>query len=240
MREHCHRCRKPTAVCVCPGIRVSRIEPRSSSFSIPASGSIRWARRASRGSLVRARAHGRALRTQPIAFAARTAPSGHRARLSRARRARPEGRAPTERALVHRRNLGRGARSTGSTRSSPLFLRSGSSRRSRAAIEIRSEPAAWCVSTIEAIAEALAIVEPELEGLDRLVGAFESMIARQIEYRSERRPGSRRPARSGPVVPSRNSSAKDGASSSRMPKPAVESSSIWRRSIWPARPSSTR
>jgi DTW domain-containing protein YfiP len=52
---------------------------------------------------------------------------------------------------------------------------------------IRSEPAPDCTSTIEAIAEALAIVEPELEGIDRLVEAFESMIARQIDYRALQR-----------------------------------------------------
>ena len=58
---------------------------------------------------------------------------------------------------------------------------------------IRSEPEIDCTSTIEAIAEALSIVEPELEGIDRLVEAFESMIARQIDYRSRPRPRPKKP-----------------------------------------------
>jgi DTW domain-containing protein YfiP len=58
--------------------------------------------------------------------------------------------------------------------------------------QIRSEPEVDFTSTIEAIAEALAIVEPELE-VDRLVAAFESMIARQIEYRRVPRPRVKKP-----------------------------------------------
>lgn len=65
---------------------------------------------------------------------------------------------------------------------------------------IRSEPAIDCTSTIEAIAEALSIVEPELAGIGRLIAAFESMIARQVHYRRTPRPRARKPR---PKPPSR-------------------------------------
>lgn len=47
---------------------------------------------------------------------------------------------------------------------------------------IRSEPTEQSVSTIEAIIQALEILEPELTGLPELLLAFERMIDRQIEY----------------------------------------------------------
>ncbi|HVU04658.1 MAG TPA: tRNA-uridine aminocarboxypropyltransferase [Polyangiaceae bacterium] len=47
---------------------------------------------------------------------------------------------------------------------------------------IRREPERHCVSTIEAIAEALRILEPEIAGLGELLGAFDSMIDDQLEY----------------------------------------------------------
>lgn len=47
---------------------------------------------------------------------------------------------------------------------------------------IRSEPNEQSVSTLEAIIQALEILEPELQGLPALLSAFERMIDRQIEY----------------------------------------------------------
>ncbi len=47
---------------------------------------------------------------------------------------------------------------------------------------IRSEPTEQSVSTLEAIIQALEILEPELQGLPALLSAFERMIDRQIEY----------------------------------------------------------
>lgn len=56
---------------------------------------------------------------------------------------------------------------------------------------IRREPRAECLSTVEAVVAALAVLEPETAGLDRLLGAFDSMIDDQVEY-VLRRAGPRR------------------------------------------------
>lgn len=47
---------------------------------------------------------------------------------------------------------------------------------------LRRQPKAWCVATIEAIFEALRIVEPQTRGLDGLVRCFAAMIDRQAAY----------------------------------------------------------
>jgi DTW domain-containing protein YfiP len=47
---------------------------------------------------------------------------------------------------------------------------------------IRREPEAHCVSTIEAIVEALRVLEPETTGLDALIGAFDGMIDDQLAF----------------------------------------------------------
>jgi len=67
---------------------------------------------------------------------------------------------------------------------------------------IRKEPRAECVSTIEAIILALQILEPETQGLNELLGAFEHMIDKQIELHASRnKPRIKRPkfARIAPV-----------------------------------------
>ena len=55
---------------------------------------------------------------------------------------------------------------------------------------IRRSPRGDYLSTIEAIVEALRLLEPETLGLDGLLGAFETMIDEQIVYanRNPRRP----------------------------------------------------
>lgn len=66
---------------------------------------------------------------------------------------------------------------------------------------IRREPRDDYVSTIEAIVQALQIVEPATPGLDRLLGAFDRMVDQQIAHvaavqRHERRKNARqRPSR---------------------------------------------
>ncbi|HKP60097.1 MAG TPA: tRNA-uridine aminocarboxypropyltransferase, partial [Polyangiales bacterium] len=47
---------------------------------------------------------------------------------------------------------------------------------------LRREPELDYVSTIEAIVEALGILEPETEGLPQLLAAFDAMIDRQLAY----------------------------------------------------------
>jgi DTW domain-containing protein YfiP len=48
---------------------------------------------------------------------------------------------------------------------------------------LRREPQADYVSTIEAIVEALSILEPETTGLDGLLAAFDAMIDRQLSLK---------------------------------------------------------
>lgn len=47
---------------------------------------------------------------------------------------------------------------------------------------IRKEPTETAVSTLEATVEALRALEPETEGLDQLVGAFDHMIDTQVQH----------------------------------------------------------
>jgi DTW domain-containing protein YfiP len=60
---------------------------------------------------------------------------------------------------------------------------------------IRREPKPEYISTIEAIVEALRIVEPDHQHLDELLRAFDGMIDRQIQHRSSRRVSRFRSAR---------------------------------------------
>jgi DTW domain-containing protein YfiP len=50
---------------------------------------------------------------------------------------------------------------------------------------IRRQPAAHCVSTIEALAETLSLLEPESGPFDRLLDPFRAMVARQEWYAAE-------------------------------------------------------
>ena len=58
---------------------------------------------------------------------------------------------------------------------------------------LRKEPAATCVSTIEAIVEALRILEPDTPGLDGLLASFDAMIDQQIALINQHRAGQRQP-----------------------------------------------
>jgi DTW domain-containing protein YfiP len=62
---------------------------------------------------------------------------------------------------------------------------------------IRREPARACLSTVEALVQALAILEPQTSGLEELLGVFDSMIEEQLElsrrYRRATRWRQRRP-----------------------------------------------
>jgi len=48
--------------------------------------------------------------------------------------------------------------------------------------QIRRQPAAHCVSTIEALAEALRLIEPEDPGFERLLEPFRAMVSQQRWY----------------------------------------------------------
>ena len=47
---------------------------------------------------------------------------------------------------------------------------------------IRREPQPHCIGTLEAIVDALRVLEPETHGLDALLRSFDAMIARQAAY----------------------------------------------------------
>ncbi len=58
---------------------------------------------------------------------------------------------------------------------------------------LRKEPAAQCISTIEAIVAALRILEPDTPGLDGLLASFDAMIDQQIALIDQHRSGRRQP-----------------------------------------------
>ncbi len=69
---------------------------------------------------------------------------------------------------------------------------------------IRREPRPECLSTIEAVVAALRVLEPETQGLDDMLAAFDAMIDQQIALMQERRSGGRRrgrPARPRRAIP---------------------------------------
>jgi DTW domain-containing protein YfiP len=54
------------------------------------------------------------------------------------------------------------------------------------AYSIRREPAEHCVATIEALAEVLGVLEGDPTGMARLLAPFHAMVARQLEYVTQR------------------------------------------------------
>ena len=95
---------------------------------------------------------------------------------------------------------------------------------------IRRQPAAHCVSTIEALAETLSALEPEAGPFDRLLDPFRAMVARQEWYAAEvRSQRHRQPVRA--------------PRSSRRDKLAARLAAAWPRVVcvqgeanaWPAR-----
>jgi DTW domain-containing protein YfiP len=57
--------------------------------------------------------------------------------------------------------------------------------RSPSDYRIRRQPAEYCVSTIEALAEVLAALEPDGQSFDRLLDPFRAMVARQERFATE-------------------------------------------------------
>lgn len=73
------------------------------------------------------------------------------------------------------------------------------SPRQASAYRIRRQPAAFCLSTIEALAEVLPLLEPPGQPLERLLDPFHAMVARQERYAAE--VASARHRRTGPPRP---------------------------------------
>ena len=63
---------------------------------------------------------------------------------------------------------------------------------------IRRQPAPHCISTLEAVVCALAVLEPELEGLESLLSTFDAMIDRQL-FHIHTHPNPRRKAQRPPT-----------------------------------------
>jgi hypothetical protein len=70
---------------------------------------------------------------------------------------------------------------------------------------IRREPAPHCMSTIEAIAQALALLEPETPEIERLLAPFEALVSTQLEFiargRTRHIKKGRAPRRIDPILP---------------------------------------
>ena len=94
---------------------------------------------------------------------------------------------------------------------------------------VRREPASHCTSTLEAIVHALALLEPETEGLQGLLAAFTGMIDAHVQ-RWQQRPSRRRtqrPDRPRAILPAALMGDPDlvlvGAEwSRRLPPPSVD------------------
>jgi DTW domain-containing protein YfiP len=67
--------------------------------------------------------------------------------------------------------------------------------RQPSAYRIRRQPAAFCLSTIEALAEVLPLIEPEGASLGRLLEPFHAMVARQERFALEIASGRHRSVR---------------------------------------------
>lgn len=65
------------------------------------------------------------------------------------------------------------------------LARIGFSPRAPSAYRIRRQPADFCVSTIEALAEVLGVLEPGGERFERLLDPFHAMVERQRWFRDE-------------------------------------------------------
>jgi DTW domain-containing protein YfiP len=69
--------------------------------------------------------------------------------------------------------------------------------RQASAYRIRRQPAAFCLSTIEALAEVLPLVEPAGQAFERLLDPFHAMVARQEHFAAEIAAGRHRRVRVG-------------------------------------------
>ena len=193
MREHCHRCRKPSVDCICPHVPRVKNQTEVIILQHPKErehpfGTARFAELG----LERVRTlvhYGLGRSPSPLGSL-----PDDTALIFPAEGAADLRTAPRPSALLFLDGTWAQARTL--YRINPALHRLPHLRispRVPSRYQIRSEPAADCTSTIEAIAEALAIVEPELEGIDSLVGAFEAMIARQIDHRRLPRPRQKKP-----------------------------------------------
>jgi DTW domain-containing protein YfiP len=88
--------------------------------------------------------------------------------------------------------------------------------RTPSAYLIRREPADFCVSTIEALAEVLSVLEPEGQRFGRLLDPFHAMVARQRWFQEEVGTRRHRGARGGGGSPRSSLAARLAARWSRL------------------------
>lgn len=81
---------------------------------------------------------------------------------------------------------------------------------------IRKEPADFCVSTIEALAEVLTVLEPEGGRFERLLDPFHAMVERQMWFQAEVRSSRHRTVRREGVSPRNALAARLAANWSRL------------------------
>lgn len=195
-RAYCYRCMKPRVTCICA--RVPRVDNRTSIWVLQHPRErhhpIGTARLLALG-LADVRIDVtflRGPRLAPPAVSKRTAllyPSADARELE----SLAPGERPTELIVLdgtwhHAHTLARDLPWLGSV--PRVKLRASEPSRYR----IRKEPRAECLSTVEAVVAALRVLEPDTQGLDALLAAFDSMIDDQAEFVS-RRAGPRRAKR---------------------------------------------
>ncbi len=207
-RSECYRCHKPTALCVCADVprvanrtRVHILQHKRERFH--PIGTVRFARLGLEHAQVvvddpRERELIRAQLTSGPGPVGVLYPSPHARLLTDlAPDERPGALIVLDGTWAHSRTL---ARSHPWLESLPHYALAPTIK---SRYRIRSEPFEDAISTIEAITLALSQLEPELEGLDGLVGAFVRMIDKQIEAGAERtgRVRNRRARRMARAVP---------------------------------------
>ncbi|HEY4184455.1 MAG TPA: tRNA-uridine aminocarboxypropyltransferase, partial [Polyangia bacterium] len=84
------------------------------------------------------------------------------------------------------------------------------SPRSASAYRIRRQPAAFCLSTIEALAEVLPLLEPDGAPLGRLLDPFHAMVARQERFAAEIAAGRHRRVRADRPAPAEGRAENEG------------------------------
>jgi len=188
-RPTCYRCFRPSQHCLCPHVipvenrcRITVLQhPREQRHPF---GTVRFVRLGLTNSTVIVPHRTLATARCPLTLAAGTGllyPAAHAAPLARTTADDgPPGLVVLDGTWAHARTLYRLNPWLGSLPHYRLAVAAPSR------YQLRRQPAAHCLSTIEAVVSALRILEPQTGGLDGLLAAFDHMVTEQQEVVAER------------------------------------------------------